>query len=402
MAMIHARCTRVLICAALLASSAVFSQVCLIETPRFAEAGQDIPIQAAVDGAAKDVTLSWTGRTGRFEAAMTADGDGNRWTGVIPAQAVEGSELTYAVSAGYEDASAASSPDCTLYISPSYTVLEPRPLTLRQNVPVQSEWNSDDAAFGLLQPADGPPLGPAAIATDNGILYVLDSVKSRVLGFTKDGDLATTIAVPTSHASDLVIDPTDGSVIVISQLEDKVYEFQGGQLKNSRSVSMRDNFEYPAKFSFDCRLRELYAPDQNQRERLACVSNPASSGGVTEPAKPQPVVADVQGQNLLLKTDSSPDIFVVPFDRPVGYIDETVTDGNGIVWVLYTLEGDYRSRRLARIDTLNARAETTAIDFWFSFDATRRMTVTDTGAALMTGDASHGRIVTFDYTGDLQ
>lgn len=402
MFMIHALCKRFLICLTLLTSSTVFSQVCLFKAPRFAEAGRDISIQAIVDDAPKGVTLHWTCSTGEYHVPMTADADANRWTGTIPAQAVEGTELTYTVTSTYDDESQAASPNCTLFICPEYTVLEPQPLPLQQTVLVQKEWNSDDAALGLLKSTDGPPLGPAAIACQNGKIYVLDSVKSRVLGFTMDGDTCATIPVPTSNASDLIIDPADDSVIVVSQLEDKVYEFQNGRLNKARSVSMRKNFEYPAKFSYDHRSKKLYARHQNHRERLAAAPNQASTGDLTEPEKNQQVMTDVQGQELILKTDNSPDIFAITFDRPVGYIDETETDGNGIVWVLYTLAGDYRTRRLARIDTLNAKAETTQINVWFSFDATRRMTLTDTGVALMTGDASHGRIVKFDYAGDLQ
>lgn len=402
MSMIHALCKRFLICLTLLSSSAVFSQVALFKAPRFAEAGRDISIQAIVDDAPKGVTLNWTGTTGQDQVAMTADADANRWTATIPAQAVEGTELTYTVTATYNDESQAASPDCTLFICPKYSVLEPKPLALQQTVLVQKEWSNDDAALGLLKPTDGPPLGPAAIACRNNIIYVLDSVKSRVLGFTKNGDTCTTIPVPTSNASDLVVDPADDSVIVVSQLEDKVYEFQNGQLNKTRSVSMRKNFEYPAKFSYDRHSKKLYARNQNRPEKLAAAPDQASTGDLTEQPKTEQVMTDVQGQDLILKTDNSSDIFVIPFDQRLGYIDETVTDGNGIVWVLYTLQGDYRTRRLARIDTLNAQAETAQINVWFSFDATRRMTLTDTGVALMTGDASHGRIVTFDYAGDRQ
>lgn len=400
MSMTHALCKRFVICLTLLTGSAAFSQVCLSEAPRFAEAGRDIAIQAVVDDSAKNVTLNWTCSSGKYQAEMTADGEANRWTGTIPAQAVEGAELTYAVSAAYDDGSSTASPDCTLFICPEYTILEPQPLAVQQTILVEKEWNSDDGAFGLYKSTNGPPLGPAAIAGHDGRIYVLDSVKNRVLGFTPDGDTFTTIPVPTSGASDLIVDPSNGSILVVSQLEDKVYEFQNGQLKETRSVSLKENFEYPAKFSYDCRAKTLYARNQNHLEKLAAVSNPSSPDDLTEQQKTQQVTTDVKGQNLILKTDNSPDIFAVPFDRPVGYIDETVTDGNGIVWVLYTLEGDYRARRLARIDTLNRHAETAQVDVWFSFDATRRMTVTDTGLALMAGDTSHGRIVTFDYTGD--
>ncbi|MCE5187448.1 MAG: hypothetical protein LLF76_15110 [Planctomycetaceae bacterium] len=400
MFMINALCRRFLICLTLLGSSQVFAQVSLFKAPRFAEAGHDIAIGAIVDDAAKDVTLSWTCGSDEYQAAMTTAG-ANRWTGTIPAQSVQGTELTYRVAVGKDDQSLITSPDVTLFICPQYTVLKPQPLALQQTVVVEKEWNSDDAAFGLLTPADGPPLGPAAIAGANGILYVLDSVKHRVLGFTADGSLSTTIEVPTSHASDLIIDPADNSVIVVSQLEDKIHKFQNGRLHEARSAALRKNFEYPAKFSYDRDSKKLYAPNQNHPEKLAAANQTPASELVEQP-KDQQVTAEVQGNDLILKTENSSNVLVLPFDQPVGYIDETVTDENGIVWVLYTLEGDYRIRRLARIDTLNARAETTQINVWFSFDATRRMTATPAGVALMTGDTSHGRIVTFDYAGDVQ
>jgi hypothetical protein len=114
------------------------------------------------------------------------------------------------------------------------------------------------------------------------------------------------------------------------------------------------------------------------------------------------VLAEVQGDYLMVKINNNSQIFAIDCGQAVGYIDEEMVDENGIVWILYTLKGDYRIRRLARIDTVGEQAETAQINVWFPFYATRRMTLTDNGVALVAGDLRHGRIVAFDYAGGVQ
>jgi hypothetical protein len=383
-------------------SSAAFCQVYLTQSPQFAEAGQAVPIRAFVESTPTAVTLTWIGgsETGSLDMAFNA---GGCWTATIPADAVAGTELTYTVTAN-DDQGSTASPDCTLAICPAYTVLEPKPMTLRQATLAETVWNGSDRAFGLLKPENGPPIGPASIAYHKGRIYLLDSVNERILSFSKANKTRTEVPIATSFGSDLVVDPTNDSLLVISQLEDKIYRIRKGKVSKTVPVPLKKSFEYPAQFVFDRGTQSLHTQQQNHRgKRAAVMSNNVSVQTADQPIKQNlPVLTDVQGHQLQVKADSNPQVFAIAFQQPVGFIDEAVVDDNGVVWVLYTLQGDYRVRRLARIDTVTAQAETALIDIWFSFDATRRMAATDTGVVLMTGDETQGRIVTFDYTGGVQ
>jgi hypothetical protein len=386
----------------LLGCSTAFSQVYLLQAPQFAEAGQAVRIRAFVETPPTTVTLSWTSGTASGEESMTLNPQRGYWAADIPSDAVAGTELSYTVTAENDQGEAAS-PDCTLIITPAYTLLEPRMMELHQSTLAEAAWNSNDSAFGLLKPENGPPVGPASITYHKGRVYLLDSVKGRVLGFSKADKSRTATALPTSIATDLVVDPTDDSLVVVSQLEDKIYRFRNGKLNRTESVPMKKSYEYPAQFNYDRHSRSLYTQQPNRLGKRAAVLRQGAPRQAAERSDEQnlQVLTEVQDHQLRVKLDSNPQIFAVEFSQPVGFIDEAVVDENGTVWVLYTLKGDYRIRRLARIDTINAQAETALINVWFAFDATRRMTVTDSGVALMTGDEAQGRIVTFDYAGGL-
>lgn len=382
--------------------STAFCQVYLSQAPQFAEAGQTVQVRAFADNHSTNVTLAWISDTQNSSTEMVFK-DG-AWTAVIPAEAVQGTELSYTVTADDAQGTAAS-PDCTLYICPAYTRLKPHTMALRQTILAQATWNSNDSAFGLLKPENGPPVGPASIAYSKGSIYLLDSVNGRVLSFTRTGKPRPAMKIPTTDASDLVVDPTDNSLVVVSQLNDTIYRFRNGKLNRTQSVPLKKSFAYPAKFSYDRHTKTLYTGQQNRRDKKIAVTDRNTAGQTTAQSAPQDlnlqVVTEVQGNQLRLKLDNNPQIFSVEFQHPTGYVDEALVDDSGIVWILYTLQGDYRIRRLARIDTINATAETALINVWFSFDATRRMTLTDNGVALMTGDETQGRIIAFDYAGGL-
>ena len=84
------------------------------------------------------------------------------------------------------------------------------------------------------------------------------------------------------------------------------------------------------------------------------------------------------------------------FDKPVVCIEEALMNDNGIVWVLYTLQGDYRMRRLGRLDTQNGLFQTAQTDVWFSFGATRHMALSRDGVVILAGDMEEARIIKFD------
>ena len=387
----------------LLSCSIAFCQVSILEAPRFAEAGQALKIQAFVDDKPVQVRLTWVSDT-QTEIVNMALNVRGYWTGAIGAHAVQGKELSYAVIADYDQGPTTTTPDYSLEICPTYTLLKPETMELKKTVLAQKKWHGDDKSFGLYKPEQGPAMGPASIACHKGNIYLLDTVKKRVLCFDKAGKSHPAVDIPTSKASDLIIDSTDDSLMVVSQLEDKIYRFRNGKLKNTQSARLKEGLEYPAKFCYDRHSKMLFAERQNRRKNLVpVIDQKPSLKAMDQPiSKDAQILTEVQGDCLIVKIDSDSRIFAVDCGQAVAYIDEEMVDDNGIVWILYTLKGDYRIRRLARIDTTDALAETTQINVWFPFYATRRMTLTDNGVALMAGDLRHGRIVVYDYAGGVQ
>lgn len=76
-------------------------------------------------------------------------------------------------------------------------------------------------------------------------------------------------------------------------------------------------------------------------------------------------------------------------------------DPNGVIWVLFTLEGDYQTHRLARVDLAQNTAGVAQVDVLFSFDGTRRMAPTESGVVFFSSDENEGHVVTFNYGGTL-
>ena len=234
----------------LLSCSIAFCQVSILEAPRFAEAGQALKIQAFVDDKPVQVRLTWVSDT-QTEIVNMALNVRGYWTGAIGAHAVQGKELSYAVIADYDQGPTTTTPDYSLEICPTYTLLKPETMELKKTVLAQKKWHGDDKSFGLYKPEQGPAMGPASIACHKGNIYLLDTVKKRVLCFDKAGKSHPAVDIPTSKASDLIIDSTDDSLMVVSQLEDKIYRFRNGKLKNTQSARLKEGLEYPAKFCYD-------------------------------------------------------------------------------------------------------------------------------------------------------
>lgn len=380
-----------------------YSDIYIHNAPQFSEQNRVVSIRAYVDGSPQSVILDWTSAQGQFQMEMASDAEPGYWSAAIPAQNVLGDTLFYKVIAN-DGQTSQPSPDYTLYICPEYTKLKLQAMALNAKVIAKKKWNNGQDAFGLKKSDQGAETGPASIAYEKGIIYILDSANCRILHFDSKGQMRAPITVPTDLASDIAIDDSDSSLFVIAQLEDKAYRLKAGKLFQTLPLGLNRKLVFPAKFSYNSYTETLYAEDtikQNQRREVIRKGvNVSASISPTETA-PE-VICDIAGNSILLRISNNPQIFAAAFDQTVFCLEESAADSSGIVWILFTLEGDYRIRRLARIDTLKSLAQTAQTDIWFSFDATRRMALTENGIVLFAGDAEEGRIVRFDYNGSVE
>lgn len=384
--------------------SLAYGQISLLGTPLFAEQDQAVEIQVSVEDSVESVMLQWGLQDIVGQVEMEPGAEIGYWSAVIPGQDVQGEVLPYTIVVNPNQEPVTERLEGTLYICPEYTVLEPKPMALKAKVLVKNKWNSSAEAFGLSGSDEGPEVGPASIAYDNGTVYVLDSANRRVLGFDKQGKSRRPIAVPAALASDILIDPLDSSVVVVSQLEDKLYRVKKNGTVQSLPLGLNRKLIYPTKFRYDAGLGTLLAEDavrQNRPRAVGQHGTPETVSAEQTESDPQ-VLSEAAGNHIRLGFDTDPQVFDVRFDKPIFCIEEALADSNGIIWVLFTLEGDYRVRRLVRVDTSTGLAETAETDVWFSFDATRHMALTEEGVVVFAGDEEEGRIVKFDYDGDIQ
>ncbi|MHC5082905.1 MAG: NHL repeat-containing protein [Planctomycetota bacterium] len=380
--------------------SLAMGDINLLDTPLFAEAGKAVRVNAYVDGVPDSVALDWSTDQQNGTIAMSQSG-ANHWSAVLPAQMVQGSVIHYQFKATFTSAAAVTSIDYVLYICPAFIELQPSPMNLKQKVLVKQKWNKDDG-LALTVNQEGPVTGPAAITCDDDNIHVLDNGKKRIVSFDHQGKRRATkpVSVPSTLSSDLLIDPTDQSFIVVSQLDNKVHHIRrNGKLKQTRSIEQLRKMTYPSKFSFSAADDSLLAQDLRQQNGLVGVmrKNRSIDPSARQVEKDPTVIYEAQGNKLILGFNSNPKVFAVTFDKPVVCIEEAVMDADGIVWVLYTLEGDWRMRRLARLDTHQDLVQTAETDIWFAFGATRRMALTKNGVVLLAGDLDEARIVKFDY-----
>lgn len=387
-----------------LSSFLTHGDVYVSNSPQLAVENQVIEIQARTDHSPAAMILEWVSDTGSGRIEMTPEPSANQWLAVIEAQDVQGTKLCYTITADYVENSSEASQEYVVHLCPEYTYLKPQAMELNAKVLVRKKWNSDNNAFGLSGAEEGPQEGPASIVCHNDTIYLLDSIKNRILCFDQDGKSQDSIPLPAAAASDMIIDETDSSFVVISQLKDKAYRVKKNRSTQALPLGLSRKMVYPARFSYDSATQTLFAEDasgQNKRREVMRKDKSITAAPQKTELNPQ-VIAEAQGNNIVLRLEANSQIFAVTFDKPVFCIEESLADSNGVVWVLFTLEGDYRIRRLARIATQEGLAQTAETDIWFSFDATRRMALTRKGVVLFAGDADEGRIVRFNYDGGIR
>jgi hypothetical protein len=280
----------------------------------------------------------------------------------------------------------------------------PTPMKLKINTLVTKAWNSTDDAFGLRRGQEGPTIGPAAVAYDKGRIFVLDTVKSCFREFDKSGNAVSTVVLPFAEPTDLVVDPATSSLLVVGQGSGELCKVDAtGALARLPSVDMKW-LVFPAKFAYETNSSTLFAQDAAAPRQLS----PVLRGGVALAAELRAAVSapavtvDLEGHNLILSFGDGTQSIAVDMGRDVFCVEDVVTDDQGAVWALYTLEGDYRMRRLLRVDVAKGAAGVAVMDVWFAFDATRHMAAMENGVVLFAGDLSQGRIVTAQYAGGVR
>jgi hypothetical protein len=283
-------------------------------------------------------------------------------------------------------------------------------MQLTRKVLLEKTWNSAPDALGLTVPRDtdgsireGSFVGPGAIAFAGDSIYVLDSSGNRLAVYDRAGNMVSSIALPGTSYGDLVLSPTDSSLFVVDHLNDAILKVSGSDVSGVGSVSLKE-FSLGLKFGYDEASRTLYVHDFEFDRDIPLIVN----GQALEPeARVAQALAPVRGdfeeedrRNILLKFKGGQEMRIA-FDVPVQCVEEMIMDRLGIVWVLYTLEGDFRMRRLARVDPLRQTVGVAPLDVFFLYDSTRHMTPSGNGIVIVAGDGDTGRVLSFEYAAEL-
>jgi hypothetical protein len=256
--------------------------------------------------------------------------------------------------------------------------LEPQAMKLEKRILAFRKWNGGPDSFGRYSPPpgqEGATVGPSSLAYVRGKLHLLDNVNKRIMVYDMNGNLLSSIPLPTHTMTDLAVDKTGTQLLVIDHYENKVYKIEGDQLIFFSSISLREDLPIGTKFAFDTESNSLFTQEVHQDG-----------------------LADIDGNNLIIGPNTDQKMSVA-FDRPVACVEEVVTDAKGIVWVLFTLEGDFQMRRIARIDPAGGNVGTAELDVYFPFDSTRHMVAVGDGVVVFAGDPDTGKLISYRYAG---
>lgn len=379
-------------------------QVFSIDPHLFSKSNEPLEIAACADNQPNQLLLQWSSSLEQSTEEMGWERDGECWKACLSAKQVRGEEIRYQILAYYAGNTLVRSPEYIVSLYSETIPLVPKAMAVQVKILARHKWNENPDAFSLLEGPDGTVIGPAAIVCRKNQVHVLDTVKSRILTYDLQGRRQKQILLPTSSASDLVIDPNDNSFLVISQSEDQVLRLRPGRPIRTQPLNVRRQLAYPAQFRYDPSSETLMAKDGARQNRWAGVLR-RNQNIFRQPGDISPTLSDVLVETaeggILVKSPRHKSIYSVSFEQPVRCIEETLEDKNGVIWLLFTLEGDYRTRRLCRIDPEKQIAQTAMIDVWFSFEAARRMDLTDQGVVLLAGDNQEGRIILIEYQGEL-
>jgi DNA-binding beta-propeller fold protein YncE len=286
-------------------------------------------------------------------------------------------------------------------------VLTAQPVHFTKKVLLDKPWNGEPDALGRFDPVEGATLGPTSVACIGDTLYVFDNNdpgKRRLAVYDPNGRMSSSVPLPGGLSwADLVVDTSDSSLFVIDHALNKIYKIQGGKVSETGKVSLRD-FSLGMRFGYDEASGTLYVRDREQNGDIPILIN----GQPVDSSKRNvqtlsPVWGDFDPENnynLLLNFKDGSNLRVA-FDKRVESVDEMTMDRQGRVWVIFTLEGDYRVRRLARVDPVRKTAGVELLDLQFAYDCIRRMTPSGNGIVIVSGDDKKGFVRSYEYPGSL-
>ncbi len=282
--------------------------------------------------------------------------------------------------------------------------LIPKSMTLTRKVLVSKEWNNGPDAFGMKGPEkgeEGGVWGPASVACVNDDIYVMDNVHGRLLRYNKDGSAAGSVALSNpSICGDLVANPSDSSLWVIDSDFNTIYKVKDGEVVLTKTVPTR-NLTDRSLWGYDAVTDTLFCRDPEKGGDVPVLKN----GQVIDESERtvrnlSSITPDLEGpENLVLDLGNGKNVRIA-FGQPLECVEQIVTDGQGMIWMLYNLTGDFRMRRLARVDPSGHTVGVATLDdVWFAVDGSRHMAATENGVVLFVGGEKEGSLLSFDYEG---
>ena len=284
------------------------------------------------------------------------------------------------------------------------TALIPTPMTVTRKVLVSKKWNDGPDAFGMKGPGvgeEGGVWGPASVACVNGEIYVMDNVHGRILRYDKDGNAMGSVALTNpSICGDLVANPTDSSLWVIDSDFNTITKVKGDQVIQTLSVPTR-NLTDRLLWGYDAASDTLFCQDSERGGDIPILKNGQVLSNAERTVEHLAAVTpDLDGASSLLLDFGKGRNVRIAFGQPLECVEQIVTDGKGNIWMLYNLTGDFRMRRLARIDPVSRTVGVAVLnDVWFAVDGSRHVAPTENGVVLFVGGQQEGSLVAFDYVG---
>jgi hypothetical protein len=293
------------------------------------------------------------------------------------------------------------------------SAVTPKAIHLTKKVLLEKPWNSAPEALGRFVPKsedgtkEGLILGPTSVACIGDSIYVFDNNdpgRRRLAVYDANGRMRSSISLPGGLSwADLVVDSSDSSLFVIDHALNQIYKVRNGELNQTGPVSLKD-FSLGMRFGYDKGSGTLYVRDRERNEDVPIlINNQPVNSSVQNAQTFSPVWGDFypeNNSNLLLNFRDGSNLRVA-FERRVESVDEMTMDQRGRVWVIFTLEGDYRVRRLAVVDPVRKAAGVELLDIQFPYENIRRMAPGRDGIVIVSGDDEKGLLRSYDYSGNL-
>ena len=115
-------------------------------------------------------------------------------------------------------------------------------MRLTRRVLLEKKWDSAPDALGRTLPPEGggTMVGPTSVACVGEAVYVLDRSNRRVAVYDTSGRMISSVALPGKAFGDLVVDPAAGSVLLIDQMQEIMYNVSGPQATELTAVPLKE------------------------------------------------------------------------------------------------------------------------------------------------------------------